>query len=197
MSIDTDLLIAWGGVAKKFRKGEYIFHEGGDARFYYQIIEGSVKVFNTNYEGRELTQAEFISGNSFGEPALFIEEHYPSSAVTTCDSVIIKLSKEVFLQILAENPSMQKNIITRFAQQIYNKTVSSRDIINTSPALRIFSFLTAYKKKVLKEGEIIEIPYTRQQIANFTGLRVETVIRALAKMKTMNVVYIIKRKLRF
>jgi len=41
----------------------------------------------------------------------------------------------------------------------------------------------------------MEIPYTRQEIANFTGLRVETVIRYLTKMKVGKIVEINNRKL--
>jgi CRP-like cAMP-binding protein len=197
MSIDSDILITWGAVAKKYRKGEYVFHEGDHALYYFQIIEGTVKVFNTNNDGREFTQSEFKPGNSFGEPPLFIDEIYPATAVTTQDSVIIRLSREKFMEILDEYPVLQKNTLKLFAQRIYNKTVSTRDIINNTPENRIIAFLNSYKKKVMKENEEIEIPYTRQEIANYTGLRVETVIRTLAKMKTNKLVQIVKRKLRF
>ena len=57
------------------------------------------------------------------------------------------------------------------------------------------SFLNDFKKKSQKENEKMEIPYTRQEIANFTGLRVETVIRYLTKMKVGKIVEINNRKL--
>lgn len=195
MLIDADILITWGAVAKKFKKGDFIFHEGDYPRFYYQILEGTVKMFNTNLDGKEFTQAEFKTGHSFGEPLLFIEENYPSSAVASQDSIILKLSKEKFLEILDEYPVFQKQMIILFAKRIYNKTITSREIINNTPESRIMGFLNDYKKKNNKESERIEIPYTRQEIANYTGLRVETVIRTLAKMKTKKVVQIIERKL--
>lgn len=195
MFIDSDILLTWGGVAKKYKKGEYIFHEGDHPVFYYQILDGNVKMFNTNSDGKEFTQAEFESGESFGEPPLFIDEAYPSTAIVTKDSVLLKLSKEKFFEILEEYPDYQKKIIVLLARRIFNKTTSTREIINNTPETRILSFLNAYKKKISKNGIKIEIPYTRQEIANYTGLRVETVIRTLSKMKSANTVQIINRKL--
>lgn len=195
MQIDTDILITWGAVAKKFKKGEYIFHEGDYARFYYQILNGTIKMFNTNLDGKEFTQAEFKTGQSFGEPLLFIDERYPTSAVASQDSVIIKLPKEKFIEILDEYPVFQKNLITLFSKRIYNKSITAREIINNTPETRIMGFLNDYKKKNKIENEKSEIPYTRQEIANYTGLRVETVIRTLAKMKTKKMVQIVERKL--
>lgn len=195
MFIDTDILIAWGGISKRYKKGEYIFHEDEVPRCFYQIIEGTVKMYNTNLDGKEYTQAEFKKGNSFGEPLLFIEELYPSTAVTTEESIIIRLPKERFLEILDEYPAIQKKLITVLSRRIFNKSITAKEIINNTPESRIIAFLNAYKKKNLVENEKIEIPYTRQEIANYTGLRVETVIRTLAKMKSKNTVNIIDRKL--
>lgn len=195
MQIDTDLLIKWGAVAKKFKKGGYIFHENDVPKFYYQILEGTVKVFITNIDGREFTQSEFKAGCSFGEPLLFINENYPSSAIACQDSIVFKLSKEKFLEFLDQNPDFEKRMIMLLSKRIYDKAITTREIINNTPETRIISFLNNYKKKNNRENEEIEIPYTRQEIANYTGLRVETVIRTLAKMKTQKTVQIVERKL--
>lgn len=195
MQINADILVSKGAVAKIFKKGDFIFHEGDYPRFYYQIIEGTVKMFNTNFDGKEFTQSEFKTGCSFGEPPIFIDENYPSSAVACHDSIILKLSKEKFLELLDESPVYQKKMITLFANRIYRKATTSREIINNKPETRIMGFLNDYKKKNNYENEKMKIPYTRQEIANYTGLRVETVIRTLAKMKTKKLVLIVERKL--
>jgi CRP-like cAMP-binding protein len=195
MFIDSDILITWGGVAKKYKKGDYIFHEGDHPVFYHQVLEGGVKMYNISSDGKEFTQAEFEAGESFGEPPLFIDEFYPSTATANKDSVILKLSKDKLFEILEEYPEYQRKIIVLLARRIYTKTTSTREIINHTPETRILSFLNAYKKRVAKESTKMEIPYTRQEIANYTGLRVETVIRTLSKMKSSNIVQIVNRKL--
>lgn len=197
MFIENDILITWGAIAKKYKKGEFIFYEGECSHFFYQLIAGKVKMYNTNYDGREFTQAEFVAGESFGEPPIFIDEPYPSTAVAIEDSVVLKIKKEKFIELLDEYPTLQKKIITLFANRIFSKAITAREIINNTPETRILSFLNSYKKKNGCEKHEIEIPYTRQEIANFTGLRVETIIRTLNKMKQNNKVKIINRKLIF
>jgi CRP-like cAMP-binding protein len=195
MQIDIDLLFSWGAVAKKYKKNEIIFDEDEVAHFYYQIIEGSVRMFNSNDEGKEFTQGIFCKGNSFGEPPLFIDELYPSKAITLQDSTIIKLSKDKFLKILDEYPSIQKSFLLLLANKIHSKSNTSKEIINQKPEFRIVAFLNTHKKKSECSNEKVLIPYTRQEIANFTGLRVETVIRVLCKMNTCDKLEIVNHKI--
>jgi CRP-like cAMP-binding protein len=195
MQIDIDLLFTWGAVAKKYKKNEVIFEEEESANFYYQIIDGGVRMFNLNLEGKEYTQGLFSKGDGFGEPPLFIDETYPSKAITTQDSTIIKLSKDKFMKILDEYPSVQKSFLFLLAQKVYTKSKSSNEIINHKPEHRIIAFLNSCKKNAENKDAKLIIPYTRQEIANHTGLRVETVIRVLCKMNTCNKVEIINHKI--
>lgn len=194
MQIDLDLLFTWGAIAKEYKKGEMIFCEDEMANFYFQIIEGSIRMYNSNEEGKEFTQGYFSEGQSFGEPPVFINEIYPSTAVAFQDSKIIKLSKDKFLKILDEYPSIQKQFLNLMCRRIHSKAITSKDIINQKPEFRIMAFLNANKKG--KPGcEKEQVPFTRQEIANFTGLRVETVIRALSKMAKAKKVDIINHKI--
>jgi CRP/FNR family transcriptional regulator len=195
MQIDIDLLYSWGAVAKKYKKNEIIFDEDELANFYYQILDGSVRLFNSNDEGKEFTQGIFCKGDGFGEPPLFINETYPSKAVTIQDSTILKLSKDKFFKILDEYPSIQKYFLVLLAQKIHSKSKTSKEIINQKPEFRVIAFLNSFKKKTGNSSEKILIPYTRQDIANYTGLRVETVIRVFSQMNKKNQVEIINHKI--
>jgi len=195
MQIDLDLLYSWGAVAKKYKKNEIVFDEDEVAYFYYQILDGGVRMYNSNEEGKEFTQGLFSNGDGFGEPPLFINESYPSKAITTQDSTILKLSKDKFLKILDEYPTIQKDFLIIFAKKIHSKSRTSKEIINQKPEFRIIAFLNSYKKKSGNNSEKILIPYTRQEVANHTGLRVETVIRVFSKMNEANKVEIINHKI--
>lgn len=198
MQIDIDLLFTWGAIVKNFKKSETIFDEGDCALYYFQIMKGSVKMFNLNDTGKEFTQGIFCEGRGFGEPPLFIDEEYPSSAVALEDSVIIKISKEKFLKILDEYPDVQKSILRLMAKRVYAKSTAAKFIINDNSENRILGFLSTIKKKDLSDqAELYQVPFTRQEIANHTGLTVETVIRVLSKLNTQGKVKVIKHKLYF
>ena len=195
MQIDTNILIAWGGIAKKYAKNEVIFHEDTEALFYYQVVEGQVKMININNDGKEYIQGIFHEGCSFGEPPLFVNEVYPTTAIAQKDSIVLKLSKSTFLKLLDEYPELTKSLLIQLAHRIYNKTVTARELIHNKPEDRILAFLKEYKKKFSNDTGLWLVPHTRKEIANLTGLRVETVIRALKKMETTKQVQIINHKL--
>jgi CRP-like cAMP-binding protein len=77
--------------------------------------------------------------------------------------------------------------------RIHSKAKTSKDIINQKPEFRIIAFLNAHKNNNNSNKELV--PFTRQEIANFTGLRVETVIRVFSKMSACNKVEIINHKI--
>ncbi len=189
--VNIDILIAYGAFFKTYEKGELLFNEGDEAKFYFQIINGSIKMFNTNDDGKEFTQGYFSEGQSFGEPPLFINERYPSSAMIFHTTELVKLKKEKFLKLLEDYPEIGKEFLVLMAKRIHHKASTSKDIINQKAEFRIQAFLDSYKKTKTKEY----IDLTRQEIANFTGLRVETVIRALGKMKREQIVEIKNQKL--
>ncbi|MEN2489543.1 Crp/Fnr family transcriptional regulator [Flavobacterium sp. B11] len=196
MHIDTDLLYTWGAVAKKVPKNTIIFFENDVALSYFQILEGTVKMSYTNEDGKDLTVGIFNNGNSFGEPPLFIGQPYPASAIAQTDCVILKLSKTNFFSFLEENPEMQFKILKLFAWKIYNKIVFSKNIVNHKPEHRIQYFLDNLKKQHdIASCTKMKIPYTRQEIADFTGLRVETVIRTLSLMNKNKKIEIVDHKL--
>lgn len=197
MHLDINLLITYGAVAKKYKKGEFIFYEDDPCRYYHQVYEGKVKMCNYNDEGRIFIQGIFGPGQSFGEPPLLINEIYPACAQAETDCIVYILAKDTLVKILREYPEIALEFVTGFARRIYDKAATNKNIINPHPEERIKGFLKKYKKDQNNNNGKILIPFTRQQIGDFLGLRVETVIRTLIKMKEEGKVEIRKHKLYF
>lgn len=180
-SLDFELLSAYGAKVENFSKSEFIFSEGCDSHFFHQVLKGEVKMVSLNQDGKELIQGIFKPGQSFGEPPLIIDKPYPSSAIAMEDSVILKLSKENLYKLINDKPFVALEMLEVFAARIYNKALSAQILSNNNPEEKILGLLNIIKKE---EGAIspIKIAYTRQQIADSTGLCVETVIRTLLKL---------------
>src|SRR6478735_2075360 len=101
--IDVDLLLAWGATYKKVCTGEIIFQEGQSCFFYYQLVKGKVKWVNIDDAGRECIHSMVEPGESFGELPLFDGNPFEASGIAEEDSLIIRLHKPTFLQLLNEN----------------------------------------------------------------------------------------------
>ncbi|MCU0373768.1 MAG: Crp/Fnr family transcriptional regulator [Chitinophagaceae bacterium] len=196
MAIDNDLLLAWGAAYKQYKKGEVIFRENNAALFYHQLESGSVKMINCNEQGREFIQGIFSAGESFGEPPLFYDGTYPADAVAESDCTILRLRKVSFFEVLKDNPAVLMTITKTLAKRLHHKAIVARELACHEPEHRVLTILEMVKTKgnAKQHNGKIKVPYTRQQIADMTGLRVETIIRTIRMLETKAIVSIINGK---
>ena len=196
--IDVDLLLAWGATFHTYHKGHVLFCGGDMAHFYYQVFEGKIKMSNTNDEGKEFIQGIFEHGESFGEPPLFDDGPYPASAVADEHCTVIRLRKENFLNLLKDNFEIHFCFTQILAKRLRYKSLMSKEISSYGPLHRVTTLLKEYKKgRGMPEKEMSKIELTRQQIADMTGLRVETVIRTIRHMQNSGELKIEKGKVFF
>ena len=194
--ITVELLEKYGVLKKSFGKNDIIFEEGNLPLHYYQIISGEIKMSNYNDEGREFIQGIFYKEQSFGEPPLFLNQNYPANAIAVEDAEILLLPKDNFMKLLQENATVSIKIIENLAQRLYYKSVMAAEISTHEPEHRVLKLIDhgiAYFN-FKKETNGYLINFTRQQIGDLTGLRVETVIRAIKALEKKGELKIINRK---
>lgn len=193
--IDIDTLLAWGAAYKKLSAGEVIFREGSNCAFYHQLVEGKVRWVNINDEGKEFIQTFIEPGECFGEFPLFDNEPYAAGAIADTDCVIIRLQKDTFLEILKENPELHFEFSKMLTQRLRFKFLILKELASHDPENSISSLLgyfKEHKKNICTKCNRLQL--TRQQIADMTGLRVETVIRTMKNMQHKGRLQITKGK---
>ncbi|WP_299220574.1 Crp/Fnr family transcriptional regulator [uncultured Aquimarina sp.] len=196
--IDKETLLSAGATLKKYVKGESLFYENNDARYYYQVHSGEIKMNNYNDEGKEYIQGIFDNGKSFGEPPLFANFRYPANAEAIIDTEVWQLPKDKFLKLLEENPTIHHKFTSTLATRLYYKAMMVSEISTQEPEHRILRILDYFKKNNQSssiETSRYKIELTRQQLADLTGLRVETVIRAVKKLEQKGELSIKERKI--
>lgn len=176
--ISTEVLEKYGAAKKFFNKNEILFEEGNLPTHYYQIISGEIKMSNYNDDGKEFIQGIFYKEQSFGEPPLFLNQKYPANAIAVEDTEIFLLKKINFMKLLEKNQAISLKIIENLAQRLYYKSVMAAEMSTQEPEHRILKLIDhgiAYFN-FKKDTNGFLINFTRQQIGDLTGLRVETVI---------------------
>jgi len=182
--ISIDTLLAWGATYKKIGPHETIFREGTEGHFYHQLVSGSVRWINIGDEGNEFIQQMIEPGESFGEYPLFDGSVYAGSAMSNTESVIIRLHKHTFRQLLKEYPEIHFAFTKLFSERLRFKSLLLKELSCFGPEHRIstlFNYFKESKKNICYQCSQIRL--TRQQIANMTGLRVETVIRSVKNLQ--------------
>jgi CRP/FNR family transcriptional regulator, cyclic AMP receptor protein len=195
MMINIDMLLAWGASYKKLNSDEVIFREGAEGHFYHQLVSGSVRWININDDGTEFIQNMIEPGESFGEFPLFDGSVYAATAIANKESVIIRLHKTTFLYLLKENPEIHFAFTKLLTERLRFKFLLLKEISCFGPEHRIstlFNYFKESKKNICDKCNRINL--TRQQIADMTGLRVETVIRSIKHLQDKGSVVIDKGK---
>jgi len=193
--IDVDTLLAWGAAFKKLSANEIIFNEGASAQFYYQLVSGSVRWVNISDEGKEFLQVMIEPGECFGELPLFDDEPFAATAIADEDSVIIRLHRSTFLELIKENPEIHFAFSKLLSERLRFKFFILKEMANHDPEHSISTLLSYFKqtrKNICTKCNRIKL--TRQQIADMTGLRVETVIRTIKTLQTKGQLTIEKGK---
>jgi CRP-like cAMP-binding protein len=167
------------------QKGQVLFEEGDPATDFFQVESGQVKMYIINPDGQEFTQGIFHPGESFGEPALLGGFPYPSSAQVTENGKIWRLPKPEFTELLKKNFDVHLKLDQVLCKRLQYKSMILTEVSSYDPEHRLDTILKYFKSRIRKKDgeEKLVIPFTRQQLADMTGLRVETVIRAVKKME--------------
>lgn len=196
MNIDENLLYSFGAENKGYKKHESVFREEDHAFYYFQISDGKVKLNNYNENGKEFIHNILGKKQSFGEAMLFLNQDYPINAICLEDSRIIRLPKNNFFEMITQHPDLSLEMNACLSQEIFYKLKMMQSLASQNPMQRLKGLLD-YLKSYHDEDchQCFHIAFTRQQIANLTGLRVETVIRALKKMEKEGMLTLKDRKI--
>lgn len=182
--IPEEILNEFGARVITLQRDELLFHQGTEAHYYFQVKSGEVKMAHYNADGQEFIQGIFGPGQSFGEPALFGEFPYPCGAVATTESEIYKLPADRFFVLLEKNFEIHRNFNKALSIRLRYKGILLNEISSYPPAHRIQTVLKYIRERFGSQTPGFEVPFTRQQIADMTGLRVETVIKTIKKLES-------------
>ncbi len=193
--INIDLLLAWGASYKKIKAGEIIFKEQQPCFFYHQLVSGKIRWVNVSDNGKECIHTIVEAGESFGELPIFDDGPYAATAIAETDSIIIRLHKPTFIDMLNENTDLLFAFTKLLSKRVRLKLSIINSLATHCPEHIIASLinnLKTEKKNICNSCNQLKL--TRQQIADMTGLRVETVIRTMRNMHQKGELVIAKGK---
>ncbi|WP_420152121.1 Crp/Fnr family transcriptional regulator [Siphonobacter sp.] len=194
--IPTEIIRQYSAIEVKLDKDELLFGEGDTCLHYFQVQAGAIKMVNYSEDGQEFIQGIFGPGESFGEPPLFDGFPYPSSAIATTPSVISKLRKERFIDLLRDHFAVHLQFSEVFSKRLRYKSMMLRELSSYAPEHRLLTLIDYFRSKSgSSSGQPYLVPFTRQQLADMTGLRVETVIRTISKLNKEGRISVVKHKI--
>ncbi|WP_316815068.1 Crp/Fnr family transcriptional regulator [Pedobacter nyackensis] len=175
-----------------YKKGTVIYEPGAQPKAVYFIKSGEVRMVTVNDDGKEFIQGIFKANQYFGEPALLVNKPYLAYTIVTRDAEIITVNKDQFFKLLEEERSFSMDLIKTLSDRLFYKSMMLEELANEQAEHRIIT-LISYLFKNLEKDAVLDI--TRQQLADMSGLRVETVIRIVKKLADQKVLKLQRGKI--
>jgi len=183
-------LIAQESHENRFRKGDTIFSEGDSGETLYIIKSGMVKITKYTKDGKTKTLAILREKDSFGEMAILTRDARSATVEALMDVVTISLSKENFIQLIKQEPSIPMQIIKTLSQRLAR---ADRDIKNM--ALGDARSRVACVLMDLRD-DLQTMKLTHQDIADLAGLTRETTTRTLTQLESDSIIAVKNRQFR-
>ncbi len=182
---------------KVYKRNEIIILEGQYLKNLVIINNGKVKAFKNTIDGKQQILYIFSSGDFFGEKSLFMNEKASYSIEALEETSICMIGKKDFQNLLSQYPNIGLKIMEELSKRIERLENAIENMGTKSVDARIYDVLLEFAKSYgtqEKEGILIDLPLSREGIANYIGLTRETVSRKLSNLQEENIIKMIGNK---
>jgi len=162
----------------KYHRGGEIFGEAEPAEFIYQVIEGAVRSYKLLSDGRRQINAFHLIGDIFG---LENGETHRFTAEAIVDTTV-RLTKRASLAHIAEkDTTVARDLLNMTAINLQHAENHMLLLGRKTSLERVAAFLLEMDRR-LTAASIMALPMCRRDIADYLGLTLETVSRALSTL---------------
>ena len=182
--LDDDVIrqVACQVVTRQYPKNSIVVTQGDETDSLYIIIEGKVDVFLQNDKGKEIIINTLGECDSFGELAPLGGIQRQASIITTESSVLVVISRQVFMDTLLTKPVISMRIINRLINLIQDLTEEVSSLALEDVYNRVVRVLYKHADEI--GDKLVTEKLTQQDIALRVGATREMVHRILKELKT-------------
>ena len=176
--------IAAASVVRTFNKNSIVITEGDTSSSLYLIMDGEVKIFVSDEDGKTNIINRLGPGEYFGELSLIDEGPRSASveAVTRCKISI--LSRKYFVDYIEQHPRVAVSLLKGMGQRLRKTTDHAKNLALMDVFGRIASVLLQAAEE--EDGRLITPALTQQDIADEVGSSREMVSRILKDLRAGN-----------
>jgi len=173
------------------RRGELYFRQGDPATHVYVVLEGRVKLVAVHPDGRPVIHRTLGPGEVFGGLALLGDQTYPASAEAWEDSAALAWTGAQLRQLALQHPQVALNLLRMAAGRVRELQERVEELVAERVERRIARAvlrLVRHAGRRCEEGVVIDLPLTREDLANLTGTTLYTVSRVLSRWEARGLV---------
>jgi len=167
------------GAMMNYPRNTEVFGENEPADYLYKVVSGSVRTYKILNDGRRQVGGFYLPGDIFGLE--FAEEHSLSAEAIT-DAKVLVVKRSALNALAGRDSSVAQQLFALTGRELHR--VQDRILLLIKSAQeRVASFLLEMAERAAQKN-IIDLPMSRQDIADYLGLTIETVSRTLTSLET-------------
>ena len=166
------------GALMPFERDAEIYGESEQADYVYKVVSGAVRSYKVLNDGRRQINAFYLPGDVFG---LELGAEHSWSAEAVVDSKILVVRRSVVLTTSQHENDVARALWSMTAGELRQAQDHALLLIKSAQE-RVASFLLDMARRLAGSTEV-KLPMSRQDIADYLGLTIETVSRTLTQLE--------------
>jgi CRP-like cAMP-binding protein len=166
------------GAPMTFRRNSEIYGEGEQADYAYKVVSGAVRTYRILADGRRQIGGFHLAGDVFG---LEVGELHAFSAEAVTESKIVVVKRSALMALAARDSDAARELWTLTGRELARVQEHIVLLVKTAQE-RVAGFLLEMADR-RSTGDAVELPMSRQDIADYLGLTIETVSRTLSNLE--------------
>ncbi|WP_174733956.1 Crp/Fnr family transcriptional regulator [Mesobacillus harenae] len=172
-----------------YKQKMYVFMQGDSLDRVFFIHSGKVKIYKSDYSGKEQIVSVLEAGEMFPHAGFFRKGHYPAHAVIMEDAKIIMIPIAKFEEILIAYPELSIKLFRVLGEKIVDlqKRLEEQMLHNTyEQIIMLLLRLSKTNGQKVNESYKLTTHFTNKELANMIGTSRETVSRTINYLKKKN-----------
>jgi CRP/FNR family nitrogen fixation transcriptional regulator len=169
------------GTISRYSRNETIFSEGDPAATSFKVVSGAVRLCKVLSDGRRQIADFRLAGDFFGLEAT---DEYALTAEALGDVVAVRYSRARLDRLEDEQANVRRDLMGVLRRDLTAAQMHLIMLGRQTARERVASFLMQLaNRQDAESGASVEVPMGRQDIADYLGLTIETVCRAIGELK--------------
>jgi CRP/FNR family nitrogen fixation transcriptional regulator len=177
-SVSIGSSIEMMGAPMPFARNAEIYGENEAADYLYKVVSGAVRTYKVLNDGRRQIGAFYLPGDIFG---LEVSDDHTFSAEAVVDSKVLVIKRSALVALAGRDTGIARQLWTMAAEELQRAQDHIMLLIKTAQE-RVAGFLMEMSARNSGASEV-DLPMSRQDIADYLGLTIETVSRTLTQLE--------------
>jgi CRP-like cAMP-binding protein len=166
------------GAPMPFGRNAEVYGENEPAEYLYKVISGTIRAYKVLNDGRRQIGAFYLPGDMFG---FEIGDEHTFSAEAIGDSKVFVIKRSAIVALAARDTEVARQLWAMTAAELQRAQDHVMLLIKSAQE-RVAGFLLEMAKRSTASTEV-DLPMSRQDIADYLGLTIETVSRTLTQLE--------------